>query len=109
MKRRVAVAAILAVAVAVAVAVPVAASDALPPRIEQAINARIAAGEYPALVIAVVDGRKSHVYGFGQLADGRAPDGDTLFEIGSLTKTFTALLLAEQVASGRLRLDAPVS
>lgn len=105
MSLRVALAAFLAVAVAV----PVAAREALPPRIAQAINARIAAGEYPAVVIAVVNGRESHVYGFGQLADGRAPDGDTLFEIGSLTKTFTALLLAEQVESGHLRLDAPVS
>lgn len=89
---------------------PVMAKDApLPPRVAQAAQARIAAGEYPAMVVAVVDGPDSHVYGFGQLGGGKAPDGDTLFEIGSITKTFTALLLAQEVQSGTLRLDAPVS
>jgi CubicO group peptidase (beta-lactamase class C family) len=36
------------------------------------------------------------------------PDGRTLFEIGSVTKTFTALLLAESAESGKLKLDDPV-
>lgn len=49
---------------------------------------------YPAIVVAVVDGDDSRVYGFGQLAPGVKPDGDTLFELGSITKTFTGLLPA---------------
>lgn len=36
------------------------------------------------------------------------PDADTLFEYGSLTKTFTALLLAEMVVRGELKLDDAV-
>lgn len=41
---------------------------------------------------------------------GGAPaDADTRFEIGSLTKTFTALLLAEMVARGELAYDDPIS
>jgi D-alanyl-D-alanine-carboxypeptidase/D-alanyl-D-alanine-endopeptidase len=40
--------------------------------------------------------------------DGPAPRADTLFEIGSVTKVFTALLLAEAVTRGELSLDTPV-
>ncbi len=40
--------------------------------------------------------------------DGPAPRADTLFEIGSVTKVFTALLLAEAVTRGEVSLDTPV-
>src|SRR3954470_7682896 len=36
-------------------------------------------------------------------------DGDTLFEIGSITKTFTVLLLQDMVARGQMKLDDPVA
>jgi len=36
------------------------------------------------------------------------PTADTLFEIGSITKVFTALLLADQVNQGGVTLDTPV-
>ncbi len=36
------------------------------------------------------------------------PDADTLYEIGSVTKVFTSLLLAEAVRRGDLALDQPV-
>ena len=42
-------------------------------------------------------------------ADGPAIAPDTEFEIGSVTKTFTALLLAEAVVRGRAALDDPVT
>lgn len=100
---------LLAVA-AIATAMPVLAKDSLvPERVAQAARDRVDAGEYPALVVVVVDGSRSEVRGFGRLADGKAPDGRTVFEIGSITKTFTALLLARQVESGAVRLDEPVS
>jgi serine-type D-Ala-D-Ala carboxypeptidase/endopeptidase len=87
----------------------VAASAALPDRIAKAAADRIAAGQYPVLVIATVDGGKTTVQSFGTLPGGKAPDGDTVFEIGSITKTFTALLLAEAVNGGRVTLDEPVA
>lgn len=36
-------------------------------------------------------------------------DGDSIFEIGSITKTFTAILLADMVARGEVKLDDPIS
>jgi serine-type D-Ala-D-Ala carboxypeptidase/endopeptidase len=50
------------------------------------------------------------ILGTGSLRapSGPAPDADTTFEIGSITKTFTALALAQAVVTGRLSLDTPV-
>lgn len=81
----------------------------LPERIVKAAQERIAAGKYQTLVFGVVDGDKSEVVVFGKLDNGRAPDGDTVYEIGSITKTFTATLLAQQVQAGKLSLDEPIA
>ena len=81
----------------------------LPERVENAAQERIATGTYQTLVFGVVDGDKSEVVAFGKLGDGKAPDGDTVYEIGSVTKTFTATLLAQAVLSGRVTLDTPVA
>jgi serine-type D-Ala-D-Ala carboxypeptidase/endopeptidase len=50
------------------------------------------------------------VAGIGRLraAGGPAPGADATFKIGSITKTFTALALAQTVVAGRLSLDTPV-
>lgn len=80
----------------------------LPPRIDQAAQQYVASG-YPALVVAVVDGDRSEVHAYGTLDGGRPLDGNTLFEIGSATKTFTATLLANDVSMGKLTLDTPVA
>ncbi len=64
----------------------------------------------PGIVVGLVAGRGRRVVGHGRLAadDPRKPDGDTVFEIGSITKVFTAILLADMVERGEVRLDAPV-
>ena len=81
----------------------------LPERVEKAAQDRIAAGTHQTLVFGVVDGDNTEVVAFGKLDDGKAPDGDTVYEIGSITKTFTATLLAQAVISGRVTLDTPVA
>ncbi|MBR0751612.1 ATP-dependent Clp protease adaptor ClpS [Bradyrhizobium jicamae] len=81
----------------------------LPERVRNAAQERIATGTYPTLVFGVVDGDRSEVVAFGKLDDGKVPDGETVYEIGSITKTFTATLLAQAVLSGRLTLDTPVA
>ncbi|HEY2840718.1 MAG TPA: serine hydrolase domain-containing protein, partial [Pirellulales bacterium] len=57
-----------------------------------------------------IDGARTLVLGFGKANDARdgAPAADTLFEIGSITKVFTSLLLAEMVERKLLKLDDPV-
>jgi CubicO group peptidase (beta-lactamase class C family) len=84
------------------------ASSLLPARVMKAAHDRVAAGEYPMLVIGVVNDGKSRLYGFN--AEGEpAPDVKTVFEVGSITKAFTGLALAQDVKSGKLRLDEPVA
>ena len=82
--------------------------DPLAERIYSAAQERIAAGQYPSIVISTVNDRHTDIRAFGKLDDGRTPDADTVFEIGSVTKTFTATLLADEVGSGAVSLDTPV-
>jgi CubicO group peptidase (beta-lactamase class C family) len=62
------------------------------------------------MVVAVVDAQGTRYYGFGSSGAGTAaPDERTLFEIGSITKAFTGLLLADAVTRQEVRLDDPVA
>jgi len=58
----------------------------------------------------LLDG-KTWFYGYGETAKGnrKAPDSTTLFEIGSITKTFTSTLLGMAVITGKVSLDDTVN
>ena len=56
-----------------------------------------------AIVVGVIDAGGRRVIAYG------GADGDTLFEIGSATKVFTSLLLADAVQRGEVALTDPVS
>ena len=86
-----------------------AGSALLPERVAKTAQERVDAGTYQTLVFGVVADGKSEVIGFGKLSDGKSLDGDTVYEIGSITKTFTATLLADAVLSGRFTLDTPIA
>jgi CubicO group peptidase (beta-lactamase class C family) len=64
----------------------------------------------PGASLAVVDGEQIvHVRGFGYARPGgEAPSPQTLFFIGSLTKSITALAVLQLVEAGEVELDAPV-
>src|SRR5574337_982257 len=99
----------LGAALSVALTTIAAAATVLPARIAKVAQQYADAGVYPAMVVVMVDDGHAQVTGFGRLADGRAPDGGTVFEIGSVTKTFTALLLAHAVQAKTVSLDTPVA
>jgi CubicO group peptidase (beta-lactamase class C family) len=63
------------------------------------------------IVIGVIgpDGRRVIAYGNLEKGDSRPLNGDTLFEIGSATKVFTSLLLADMVQRGQATLDDPAA
>ena len=63
------------------------------------------------IVVGIVDGNGTRIISHGVAHVDRkvALDGDAIFEIGSITKTFTAVLLADMVARGEVKLDDPIS
>jgi len=62
-----------------------------------------------AMVIGLAAPGRTEFYRYGAVTPGgAAPDERTVFEIGSVTKTFTALALADLVARGEATLDEPV-
>jgi len=54
-------------------------------------------------------GRRIVAYGSRSKGDKRPMDGDTVFEIGSITKVFTSLLLADMVERGEVALSDPAA
>jgi len=63
------------------------------------------------IVVGVIDpaGRRIVAYGSLNQGDSRPLNGDTIFEIGSVTKVFTSLLLAGGVERGEVALNDPIS
>lgn len=63
------------------------------------------------IVVGVVEptGRRVVSHGSFSRGDSRALGGDTVFEIGSITKVFTSLLLADAALRGEVSLTDPVA
>jgi len=62
------------------------------------------------IVVGVIDPTGRRVVAYGKTAkDGKPVDANTVFEIGSVTKVFTSLLLADMVNRGEVALTDPVS
>lgn len=62
------------------------------------------------IVVGLIDSNGRRIIAHGTFdQDNRPVDGDTLFEIGSVTKVFTSLLLADAVKRGEVSLDDPVA
>lgn len=65
----------------------------------------------PGLAIGIYEDGHVETYGLGVISKEHsvAPDAHTIYEIGSVTKVFTSLLLAEAVKRGEVSLDTPLS
>lgn len=74
--------------------------------IAEVLRARIGQRPGAGMVAGVVENVESRIVAQGP-EGGRAFDGETLFELGSLTKLFTALLLADMALKGEVSLDDP--
>ena len=63
------------------------------------------------IVVGLVDasGRRVVSYGVRDQGDNRPLDGRSMFELGSMTKVFTSLILADMAEHREVRLDDPVA
>lgn len=63
------------------------------------------------IVVGLITPQGQRVIAYGHLekGDSRPLNGDTIFEIGSVTKVFTSLLLSEMVQKGEMQLSDPVA
>lgn len=82
----------------------------IPEKIQKEIKARVDAGYNPSIAIALSDSAGDHyyVYGMQNLERNEKATVNTLYEIGSITKTFTGLLLARLTTKGMVALEDPI-
>lgn len=91
---------------AAGVAAMPSAADTVADAVDRSVRPLLAAHDVPGIAVAVTSGGEQRFFAYGATArDGGAPvTRDTLFEIGSVSKTFTATLAAYAEALGRLSL-----
>lgn len=86
------------------------AQDNLPEDVKLNIETRINHELTPAIVVGILDENGVKYYSFGvKSLTGKSPVNErSVFEIGSVSKTFTGIILAEMVIKGEAKLDDPV-
>ena len=87
-----------------------AQAPAIPEAVQQSIRNRVDHGYNVGIVVGIVNpqGTTYHAYGRKRIATEETPDEDMVFEIGSITKVFTSILLVDMVERGELSLEDPI-
>jgi CubicO group peptidase (beta-lactamase class C family) len=86
---------------------PFKITDALKSLINGAVDNNRTSG---AIVVGLVDPNGTQFYGHGKVSNvnNATVDQNTIFAIGSNTKVFTTILLADMVEDGLIKLDDPI-
>ena len=88
----------------------VAQKAALPGEVVKSIQSRIDVGITPSIVVGVLDDNGPQYYSFGtKTTGGEKVNEHSIYEIGSISKLFTATLLAENIVEGKMKAEDPVS
>lgn len=79
--------------------------------IKAIIKQEVANKRSKSIVVGFIDKSGRQIYSEGVLSDENPalPDGDTVYEIGSITKVFTSLLLADMSLRNEVNLNDPIS
>lgn len=93
-----------------AFAAPLAADDRVPADVREHVRQLVGNGYCPAVVVGVVDENGASYFCEGKVAGdtSAAVTEKTLFEIGSITKVFTSIVLADMAGRKEVSLDDPV-
>jgi serine-type D-Ala-D-Ala carboxypeptidase/endopeptidase len=85
-------------------------NERLTDEVSRTIKERIAEGITPSIAIALIDSNGIQYFNFGLTSKrGKEVDEHTIYEIGSISKVFTAILLAQQIRDGDLTLDDKIN
>ena len=87
-------------------------SPAVAQAVDQVLRPLVDSGKVVGMSVGILSGERSYVFGLGSTQRGEAgtvPTGKTIFEIGSVSKVFTASLLSELVERGEVSLDDPLT
>ncbi|NML34285.1 class C beta-lactamase [Paraburkholderia antibiotica] len=82
-------------------------TDAIKPTVDAAIRPLMAQYHIAGMAVGVIENGKPYVYNYGVASTqtGKPVTRDTLFEIGSVSKTFTATLASYAQLNGKLSLS----
>jgi D-alanyl-D-alanine-carboxypeptidase/D-alanyl-D-alanine-endopeptidase len=100
-------------ALAIALSCGCAAPPLDPPRvaaIDAIVLKHLARTQATGFAVGIIEGKKQASLGYGRVSKGAEakPRGDTVYEIGSITKVFTTYLLADLAQEGLIRLNDPI-
>lgn len=87
-----------------------APSDRIRSAVDDAVRPIMAKEHIPGMAVGITVGGKSRVFNYGvsSTETHKAVSDNTLFEVGSISKTFTATLTSWAQVDGRLSLSDPV-
>jgi serine-type D-Ala-D-Ala carboxypeptidase/endopeptidase len=82
----------------------------IPEPVKQFVLNQIVGKSNASLVVGLLDPNGTKIFGFGNISKtNNVPvNGNTIYNIASLTKTFTTLVLADMVNEGVINLDDPI-
>lgn len=88
---------------------PASNSHFIAPSVKKHISQWLQHEPNAGMVLGVIKGRAVEYFSHGVLAkDNKPVDQNTIFEIGSITKIFTALLIMDNVVQGKMSLHDPI-
>ena len=76
--------------------------------LETVIGSLLQKSEFEAVSFGMIHQGRSYRLHRGKLLNGQSPNEETLYEIASLSKTFTGTLLAKALVENKLSLDADI-
>ena len=78
---------------------------------EKLITKHAKKSKISSISVGLINKDKTQLFNYGEIKKGSgiAPTSDTIYEIGSMTKTFTAILTVKLQEEGLLSLDDPVT
>ncbi|BAO77189.1 serine hydrolase [Winogradskyella sp. PG-2] len=83
----------------------------IPEAVKTHIKARVDNGFNPSVSLAYIDGGDVSYFNYGktEVNNGKHVNENSVYEIGSISKVFTTILLADEVLRGNMKLSDPVS